>query len=141
MTVQRITIDLPDMVFRALVRLAEATDQPVELIITQSVLSNLPPSIDNAVPELQTELLRMQALSNEEILVIAQSQIDPVQSERHQELLAKNEARSLTSQERQELSGLRQATDHLMLRKAYAWSLLRWRGQRIPTLEELPLPR
>jgi len=141
MTVQRITIDLPDAVFRALVRLAEATDQPVELIVTQSVLSNLPPSIDNAAPELQAELLRMQVLSNEEILAIAQTQVAPERSQRHQELLAKNEARLLTSEERQELSALRQAADQLMLCKAYAWSLLRWRGQRIPTLEELPLPR
>jgi hypothetical protein len=139
-TTQRITIDLPEVVYRALVRLAEVTDQSVELLVTQSVLSDLPPSVDNAVPELQTELLRMQALSNEEILAIAQSQVDPAQSNRHQELLAKNEARSLTSEERQELSSLRQAVDYLMLRKAYAWSLLRWRGQRIPALEELPLP-
>ncbi|MGG6270501.1 hypothetical protein ACQ4M3_37565 [Leptolyngbya sp. AN03gr2] len=141
MTTQRITIDLPESVFRALVRMAEATDQPVELLVAQSVMSNLPPSIDNAVPELQPELLRMQTLSNEEIVTIAQSQIDSAQVKRHRELLAKNEARSLTSEERQELSGLRQATDYLMLRKAYAWSLLRWRGQRIPSLEELPLPQ
>ena len=71
----------------------------------------------------------------------AQTQVAPERSQRHHELLAKNETRSLTPEERQELSALRQAADQLMLCKAYAWSLLRWRGQRIPTLEELPLPR
>lgn len=96
MTTQRITIDLPEAVYRALVRMAEATEQPVELLVAQSVMSNLPPSIDNASPELQPELLRMQTLSNEEIVAIAQAQIDSAQAERHRELLAKNEARSLT---------------------------------------------
>lgn len=31
-----------------------------------------------------------------------------------------------------------QAADHLMLRKAYAWSVLRWRGHRLPR-KELPI--
>lgn len=46
---------------------------------------------------------------------------------------------SLTPEERQELTNLRLAADHLMLRKAYAWSVLRWRGHRLPALKELPI--
>jgi hypothetical protein len=34
-------------------------------------------------------------------------------------------------------SELRIAADRLMLKKAYARSVLRWRGHRIPTLNEL----
>jgi hypothetical protein len=41
--------------------------------------------------------------------------------------------------EQDELAALRLAADRLMLRKAYAWSVLRWRGQPVPTLDELPL--
>jgi hypothetical protein len=123
-----------------LLRIAEATHQPVEALVAQSVLSNLPPSVDNATPELQPELLHLQSLSIEELRAIAQAQVEPAQHVRHTELLAQHEARSLTPAEQQELSSLRQAADHLMLRKAYAWSLLRWRGQRIPALAELPLP-
>ncbi len=140
MTTQRVTIDLPEAVFRQLVRIAEATHQPVEVLVAQSVLSNLPPSADSALPELQPEFLRMQGLTNEELLAIAQAQVEPSQHEHQTELLAKNEERLLTSEEQQGLAALRQAADHLMLRKAYAWSLLRWRGQRIPALRELPLP-
>jgi parvulin-like peptidyl-prolyl isomerase len=97
--------------------------------------------VDNASPELQPEFLRMQGLTNEELRAVAQSQAEPHQYERQAELLAKNEAALLTPEERQELIALRQAADHLMLRKAYAWSLLRWRGQRIPPLQEMPVPR
>lgn len=140
MTTQRITIDLPEAIFQQLVRIAELTHQPVEVLVAQSVIGNLPPSVDSASPELQPEFLRMQSLTNEELLSIAQSQVEPSQHKRQTELLTKNEAGLLTSEERQELTALRQVADHLMLRKAYAWSLLRWRGQRIPPLEELPLP-
>jgi hypothetical protein len=54
-------------------------------------------------------------------------------------LLQKNEDGLLMPEERQELAMLRESADQLMLRKAYAWSLLRWRGQRVPSLEELRL--
>lgn len=140
MTTQQVTINLPEAVFRQLVRIAEAIHQPVEVIVAQSVISNLPPSADNASPELQPEFLRMQSLTNDELLVIAQAQVEPSQHKRHTELLAKNEENLLTLEERQDLVALRQVSDHLMLLKAYALSLLRWRGQRIPALKELPLP-
>jgi hypothetical protein len=141
MTTQRVTIDLPEAVFRQLVRIAETTHQSVEVLVAQSVMSNLPPSVDTASPELQPEFLRIQGLTNEELHAVAQSQAEPHQYERQTELLAKNEVALLTPEERQELVVLRQAADHLMLRKAYAWSLLRWRGQRIPTLQEMPVPQ
>lgn len=141
MTTQRVTIELPEPVFRQLMRLAEATHQPIEAIVAQSVMSNLPPSADNAPPELQSELLRMQDLSTEALLGIAQAQAEPSHHNRHTELLSRNAEGLLTLEEQQELSALRQASDLLMLRKAYAWSLLRWRGQRIPALKEMPVPQ
>lgn len=35
MTTRQITIDLPEPVYRALVGMAEVTDQPLELLVTQ----------------------------------------------------------------------------------------------------------
>jgi hypothetical protein len=73
MATQRVTIELPEPVFRQLARIAQATHQPVEALVAQSVISNLPPSADNASPELQLELLRMQTLNTEELRAIAKS--------------------------------------------------------------------
>ncbi len=134
---QPITIELPDTVLRQLTRIAEVTHQSIETLITQSILNNLPPSPDNAPPEFQPELLSLQNLSTENLQAIAQAQVDPSQHERHTALLAKNTANQLTPEERQELTQLRQSADQLMLQKAYAWSILRWRGQKIPTLNEI----
>ncbi len=139
MATQRVTVELPDPVFQQLVRIAEATSQPLEVLAAQSITSNLPPSPDNAPPEMQPELLRMQTLSIDELLEIAQAQIESEQQARHTALLEKNQTDEISPEERQELSELRSSVDRLMLRKAYAWAVLRWRGHRIPSLNELPV--
>ena len=140
MATQPITIELPEPVMRQLMRLAAATHQPIEALVTQSVLSNLPPSTDNVPLELQGELLAMQTLSTEELYGIAQAQVADEVRDRQAELLERNEDGQLTFEERQELTQLRQAADHLMLRKAYAWSLIRWRGHKLPALNDVPTP-
>lgn len=140
MTTQQVTIELPEPVFRQLVRIAEATQQSVADLIAQSVVSNLPPFAENAPLEMQAELMRLQTLSIEELLVIAQATVDPDQHEHHVNLLEKHQDGLLTLAERQELTDLRLASDGLMLRKAYAWSILRWRGHRVPLLKDLVAP-
>lgn len=95
--------------------------------------------LDNAPPEMQAELLRMQTLSIEELMKIAQAQVEPEQQARHTALLEKNQTDEITREERQDLSKMRSAVDRLMVRKAYAWAVLRWRGHRIPPLNELPV--
>lgn len=140
MATQPITIELPEPVMRQLMRIAAATHQPIEALVTQSVLSNLPPSTDNAPAELQGELLAMQVLSTEDLYAIAQAQVEDEVRDRQAELLERNEDGQLTFEERQELTQLRQSADHLMLRKAYAWSLIRWRGHKLPALNDLPTP-
>ena len=82
----------------------------------------------------------MQTLNSEQLHAIARSQVDPVRYRLHAELLDKNADNTITPAERQELSSLRQESDLLMLRKSYAWSMLRWQGYRVPTLAEIPAP-
>jgi hypothetical protein len=55
----------------------------------------------------------------------------------HQELLDKNAEEMLTDTERAELIQLRKKADRLMLRKAHAIALLRWRGYTIPPADKL----
>ena len=131
-------VELPESVFHQLTRIAELTNQSPEALAAQSITSNLPPSADNAPPQMQGSLLVMQTLPIDELLKIAHSQVPLVQQQRHMMLLEKNQLASMTAEERQELSDLRSAADRLMLEKAYAWAVLRWRGHRVPALEELP---
>jgi len=139
MATQRLTVELSEPIFRWLVHIAELTQHSPEQLAAQSIAGNLPPSIENAPLEVQAELLAMQKLPVDELLKIAHSQVPPSQQERHLALLEKNRAASITSDERRELNDLRLAADRLMLRKAYAWAILRWRGHPVPALNELPL--
>jgi predicted transcriptional regulator len=134
---QRVTVELPEPVFQQLVRIAEATSQPLEVLAAQSITSNLPPSVDNALPEIQAELLRIQSLSTDELLEIVQAQIEPEQQAQHTALLEKNQLAQISQEELKELSKLRSTVDRLMVCKAYAWAVLRWRGHRIPPLNDL----
>jgi hypothetical protein len=120
MTNQRVTIELPEPVFRQLAWIAEATQQSVEVLVAQSVVSNLPPSPQNAPTEMQSELLLMPTLSIDQLLAVAHAQVEVSQHKRHVELLDKNQEDTLTPQEREELTDLRLAAEQLMLRKAYA---------------------
>ncbi len=139
MATQAITIDLPEAIVQQLIRLAEITRQPIESLVAQSVVSNLPPMMETASPEMQRELLNLQTLSIEDLLTIANSQIDPTMHQQHVELLGKNQAGTLTASEQETLMEYQDLCDRLMLRKAYAWSVLRWRGHPIPAIKDLAM--
>ncbi len=133
-----VTIELPEHIFKQLSLLAETTARPLAEIVAQSVVSNLPPEIDKSSPELRPELLRMQSLPDTDLLEIAQAFVASDQQRYHEELLAKNATGDLSSDERAELTRLRLEVDRQMFYKAYAWSILRWRGYIIPSLSEMP---
>ena len=139
MTVQTLTVSLPEPVYRYLKQVASATRRPVEQVAQESIVGNLPPSVVTMPAEMQGELLSYQGMPLEELQRIATGQMPLAQQVRHQQLLDKNADSGLTPAERDELAESRTLADRLMLRKAYAWAVLRWRGQAVPALDDLPL--
>lgn len=133
----QLAIDLPTPAFEHLSRLAALTNQSVADLVVQSITGNLPPSIETAPLEVQPELLALQSLSVEALRQVAQAQVPPEQQERHLALLAQNQAGTITALQQQELQSLTLAVDQLMLKKAHACALLRWRGQPIRSLSQL----
>ncbi len=98
---------------------------------------NAPPAVDYAPLELQGEFMVMQELTIEELLNIAQSQIPESQQELHFQLLEKNQNNQLSESDRLLLKSLRVSADYLMLKKAYAYALLKWKGFSLPDFEQL----
>ncbi|MEM9905151.1 MAG: hypothetical protein AAF921_09040 [Cyanobacteria bacterium P01_D01_bin.44] len=133
----QLTIDLPESLVQRLRTLAELTDQPLGDLVLQSIAGNLPPDVESAPSEMQAELLRMQTLSIDELRQIARSQISQTQREQHLELLSKNQHGSLTESEQNKLNELTRLADQLMLKKAHACAILRWRGKPIRSLDQL----
>lgn len=98
---------------------------------------NAPPAVDYAPLELQGELMAMQELTIEELLSIAQGQVSESQQELHFQLLEKNQNNLLSESDKLLLKSLRVSVDYLMLKKAYAYALLKWKGFSLPDFEQL----
>lgn len=138
MATRPLTVELPEAVFQQLIEIAQLTNSSPEEIAAQRIAINLPPSVSNAPPEIQSALLKMQTLPIEELLNIAHSKIPLPEQQSYLELLDKNQTGIITASESEALKIMRLAADQLMLQKAYAWAVLKWRGYPIPKLEELP---
>lgn len=135
-----LTLEVSAPVYQQLANAAASSQQSPEAIAIQSINGNLPPSTADMPISMQTELLAMQSLPNEGLLAIAHSQISSETQQQHQTLLDKNSTGEILPEERGSLRALRQNVDQLMIRKGYAWAVLRWRGYRMPSLQALPLP-
>jgi hypothetical protein len=98
--------------------------------------ASIPPLPDTFSNEIRDDLLALEGLADDELWEVARSFVSPEQQEEMSLLLEKNKA-PITGAEKARLSELQAQADRLMLRKAYAYVLLKWRGPRLPTLAEL----
>jgi len=130
-------IQIPDTLYRRLERLARLTHRPVEELVTRALEAGMPPLPETLPDSMRADLLALERLSDDELWHAARSVVSAEHSERHEALLAKNNAGTITESERAQLAQLRQEADALMLRKGYAYVLLKWRGHRLPSLAQL----
>ena len=133
---QVITVELHEDVYRHMKRTARGMKQPMKQVLVRIVKAAMP-SLEKVPPEYRPELEAMEALSDEELWKMAESQVSAARQRQLMHLLQKNERSALTERERQLLTRLRTEIDRLMLRRSYAYLLLKYRGHRIPTLAEL----
>jgi hypothetical protein len=133
---QTITLTVPDRVFQPIQRLAEATDQPIEALLLTALEASLPP-LEGLAPELMDDLTELERLDDQALWRVMAETV-PLQTQRQiEEPLRRNSAGSILETEREQLSLLQRQADLIMLRKARAANLLRFRGKRVPTLAEL----
>ncbi|MCI0388703.1 MAG: hypothetical protein MOB07_08045 [Acidobacteria bacterium] len=131
-----ITLHLPDSFFQPIKRLAQATHQPVEQLLLNALQASLPPLA--GLPDDVTENLTMLELLDDQALrMVMLESMSPEQAERIHNLLDERQIRSLSAEKEEELARLQFQADLVMLRKARAIVLLRFRGQQIPTPAEL----
>lgn len=133
---QTVTLTLPNKLYRPIQRAAQATRQPVEKVLLTALAASLPP-LDDLPADLAGELAQMESLNNDALWQAMLETVPITQQQALEKLLQKNQAGELTPAERERLASLQHAADGVMLRKAHAAVLLRFRGRRIPTLAEL----
>ena len=132
-----VTIRIPVQAANRLRRVAAIAHRPIDEVVTETLQATLPPLLDDLPAAVQPLLAQLENWSNEALRMQLHAMVDEAALDRYDELVAQQAAGTLPTAESQELTALRQQSDLLMFRKAYAASLLKWRGERIPTLTEL----
>jgi hypothetical protein len=82
-------------------------------------------------------LVALESLDDQALWRVMLETVPLDQQNRLHDLLLRNQADTLTDAEREQLAIVQQQADLVMLRKARAAVLLRFRGKRVPTLAEL----
>jgi hypothetical protein len=133
---QTVTLELPQTIYLPARRMAEVTNRSLEDLLVCALKASLPP-LDGLPSELVEDLVSLESLDDESLRQVMVSKVPTAQQRELDRLLRRNQAGTLTEQERQKLDRLQREADRVMLRKARAAVLLRFRGHRLPTLEEL----
>jgi hypothetical protein len=131
-----ITLTLPDDVLQPVQRVAQATKQSVEELLVIALQAALP-TLEGLPPDLMQHLIALESLNDQALWRVMLETVPLDQQHRLHNLLSRNQEGILTDSEREQLAILQQQADLVMLRKARAAVLLRFRGKRVPTLAEL----
>jgi hypothetical protein len=136
-TTETMTIHLPASAARRLRRVAEISGRPVDDVIADTLHAHLPALLEDIPEAFRDDLAGLERLPSDRLRQELRRQIDPKVLARYDVLLAANAAGTLDDIGRAELAMLRTQADLLMFQKAYAALLLKWRGERVPSLAEL----
>jgi hypothetical protein len=136
MATQEVMLPLPEELYVRFQQTAEATRQSIVDVLLHAVEVGSPPRWEDAPAIFQNDLAALDRLDDGALWRIARSHA-VVDMDRFQELLDRHTACTLNAAEKSELEALQHEADSLMLRKAHAAALLRWRGHTLPPAEAL----
>ncbi|MBX3012899.1 MAG: hypothetical protein KF832_15395 [Caldilineaceae bacterium] len=125
----KVTLDLPNSVIEHAKLYSQSTESTLEDVLTDS-LEILWPRLDN--PSLDKLYEDVAALSNKEVIDLANLKMNPEQNERLGDLQAKGKAERLTQTEQIELLAFMQIYRLGLLRKAQGLAEAVRRGLRSP---------
>ncbi|MBD2492763.1 hypothetical protein [Nostoc sp. FACHB-280] len=109
----QITITLPDEIYQHAERFAKLANRDVASILADTIQLSIP-SVRAEVNHLEP----VSVLANEQILALTELQMEPEQDSRLSELLERQQAGTITDNERPELQNLMQIYQEGLLRKA-----------------------
>jgi hypothetical protein len=130
------TILVPDHLYERLQREAAAAQIPIEDVAARALATGLPPSLDDVPARFRDALRKLETLPDGDLWRVLRECFPAESAARQAELLDRNGRHALSSGERAELRRLAEAADRLMLRRAHAAALLRWRGHTVPLPRE-----
>lgn len=134
---QSVTLQLPDSVYYHAKRTAEATQKAIEEVLISYLSTAVPPLVDEMTSPFKEELRELEIMNDDELIELTKKELSAAQQEKYAHLLRKNSRGAITTREEGELDELQNEADKFMLKRAYAYNLLKWRGYSIPSQEEI----
>lgn len=111
-----VKISLPTNIYEPLQQIAAATGTPLEQVVVQTIKGGMPPSLRKVPEQFHDELLGLNKMGDTELWNIIQTRAAPHDDEE---------------------GSVYETADFPMLRRAYAFSLLKWRGHPMPSPHEI----
>lgn len=141
MTERTLTVTISEMLYLQLEEAARSSAQSMDAVVAQSLERAIPPHFVGLLPNaLRDELEAMEHLSDEALLAIAKSIAFPERGTHMDKLIGLKQDGTITAEEQEQLTALRNDSESLMVRKAHAFVILKNRGHTLPTLDQLPVP-
>ena len=131
MSSQAITLDLPDHLYQAANRLAQATQRPLSEVLQDTLAHALPP-LDDVPPEEADVLAHMSSLDDAALWQSSRVMMPKGQQDELHKLLDAQGEGDITPDQAERLQELMDAYGRLLVRQAHAWLLLARRGYRVP---------
>lgn len=134
---QSVTIFLPEETLQRYRRGATAARKLLEEFLVERLLETVPPLADDLSSPLREELQALERLDDDALWQVARGQLPPARQRLYSRLLARQSQGIITAQEQETLYSLGEQARLLTLKAAHAYMVLKWRGHRIPSPEEL----
>ncbi|HUV90258.1 MAG TPA: hypothetical protein VMY80_11435 [Anaerolineae bacterium] len=127
MTVQAITLNLPQTIYEQIRRAAEKARRPVDEVLVEAVMA-VAPVIDTASEGLRTALAQMAYLNDAALWQVARATMSTEQQARLEALHHKQQSQGLAIEEKAEEQALLALYRETLLIRAQAVLLLQQRG-------------
>jgi hypothetical protein len=133
MSLQPVTVNLPQSLYDRLRRRAEQSKRTLEAELVEAVASAVPPG-DKLPDDLAEALNSLTLLDDEALWRAARGPLPSQAAEKLESLHLKRQSQGLTETEASELEGLVRQYERTMLVRAYAAKFLKERGHDISGL-------
>lgn len=135
MSVETISLSIPQQLYNRIKRFAEITNQPIEKVLVQTI-SRVPTLPENLPESVTAKLVAIEELDDEALWSLAAQKYEADKQIEYSTLLHRQSSGKLTLDEQQQLESHFDAVNLLTLQKSYAFALLKWRGHEMPIVPQ-----
>jgi hypothetical protein len=136
MTVQSVTLNLPETIYEQIKRAAEKAQRPFEEVLLEAVAA-VAPVVNVAPQQMQSALAQMAYLNDAALWQAARATIPDEQKERLEMLHLKQQQNMLTNEEKAEEQALLALYRETILVRAQAAVLLKQRGYDVSNPQQV----